>query len=47
MNFDELSNNLIIDLEKSNKPNEKISEYIKSLGQKILNDTMVLLDKFI
>mgnify|MGYP001256217804 FL=1 len=46
-NHDELSKNLILDLENNNKQDKKNSDIIQSYGQNILDDTMVLLNNFI
>ena len=46
-NHYELSESLIIDLKNPYKNNEKISESIKSLEHKILNDTMMLVNNFL
>ena len=46
-NYEELSDNLMIDLDDPLKKNNKISSEIESLGQKTLNDTMTLLNNFL
>ncbi len=45
--FEELSHNLLIDLESAVKNNNHISESIKNLEQKTLTDTMRLIDNFL
>ena len=45
--FNELSNNLIIDLETFHKENNKISELINNLGQKTFTDTMKNINNFL
>ena len=47
LNYKNLSENLIIDLENPYKQNNKISIPIEKLGQKTLIDTMKLVDNFI
>jgi 3-deoxy-D-manno-octulosonic-acid transferase len=46
-NFEELSMNLIKDLENVNNKENKISILINNLGQKILNDTMKNINNFL
>ncbi len=46
-NYEELSDNLMIDLNDPIKKNNKISSEIENLGQKTLNDTMTLLNNFL
>ena len=46
-NYEELSDNLMIDLDDPLKKNNKISSEIENLGQKTLNDTMTLLNDFL
>ena len=46
-NHDELSKNLILDLENNNKQDKKNSDIIQSYGQNILDDTIILLNNFI
>ena len=47
-NYDELSKNLINDLKKIQKKNNKFSNLIKNLGQKkTLNDTMKNINNFL
>ena len=46
-NYEELSDNLMIDLDDPLKKNNKISSEIENLGQKTLNDTMTLLNNFL
>ncbi len=46
-NHDELSKNLILDLENNNTRHKKNSDTIQAYGQKTLNDTMALLNNFI
>ena len=46
-NYDELGKNLIIDLERDVKKNEKKIDLLKTYSQKTLNDTMILLNNFI
>ena len=45
--FNELSNNLIIDLETFHKENNKISDLINNLGQKTFTDTMKNINNFL
>ena len=45
--FDELSSNLAIDLENSQKKSSEISNTISGLGEKTLNDTMQLINNFL
>ena len=45
--YNELSNNLIIDLEKPHKEDNKISDLINNLGNKTLTDTMKNINKFL
>jgi len=46
-NYEELSENLIRDLENPHKQNNEIADQIKNLGQKTLTDTMILVDNFL
>jgi 3-deoxy-D-manno-octulosonic-acid transferase len=46
-NYEELSSNLIVDLDNPKKENNEISEQIKILEQKTLKDTMSLVDNFL
>jgi len=46
-NYEELSENLIKDLENPHKQNNEIADQIKNLGQKTLTDTMILVDNFL
>ena len=46
-NYEELSDNLMIDLNDPLKKNNEISTEIENLGQKTLNDTMTLLNNFL
>tara|TARA_B100000575_G_scaffold293877_1_gene306829 strand:+ start:662 stop:1942 length:1281 start_codon:yes stop_codon:yes gene_type:complete len=46
-NFEQLSEYLIIDLELPQRKDDKISNLIKDLGQKTLNDTMHLIKNFL
>ena len=46
-NYEELSDNLMIDLNDPIKKYNKISSEIENLGQKTLNDTMTLLNNFL
>ena len=47
MNYEELSNNLIKDLETTHKEDNQIKNLIDSLGQKTLIDTMRNIDNFL
>lgn len=47
MNYEELSNNLIKDLETTHKEDNQIKNVIDSLGQKTLIDTMRNIDNFL
>ena len=47
MNYEELSNNLIKDLETTHKEDNQIKNVIDSLGQKTLIDTMKNIDNFL
>ena len=46
-NYEELSDNLIVDLENNIKKDKKDSDFMKRLAQKTLTDTMKLVDNFI
>ena len=46
-NYEELSDNLIVDLENNIKKDKKNSDFMKQLAQKTLADTMKLVDNFI
>ena len=46
-NFEELSMNLIKDLENANNKENKIPNSINNLGQKTLNDTMKNINNFL
>ncbi len=46
-NYEELSDNLIVDLENNIKKDKKNSDFMKHLAQKTLADTMKLVDNFI
>ena len=46
-NYEELSDNLMNDLNDPLKKNNEISSEIENLGQKTLNDTMTLLNNFL
>ena len=46
-NYSELSNNLIIDLERPHKEDNKISDLINNLGHKTLADTMKNINNFL
>tara|TARA_B100001248_G_C27235133_1_gene386738 strand:- start:196 stop:780 length:585 start_codon:yes stop_codon:yes gene_type:complete len=46
-NYEELSDNLIVDLANNVKKDKKDSDFMKRLAQKTLTDTMKLVDNFI
>ena len=45
--YEELSEDLIKDLENPSKLNDKIPESLEKLSKKTLDDTMILLNKFL